>query len=129
MTEGQRVGPQQQHGPDDLARERRPDPRSVAHQEVLLELPGLGRIDERGREVAEAGRHAVDDGAVRDQRLDDVARLLHPRPRVRIEGDRRAAAGDGLHVGDGQVRAGQDDLGFGHVAEDSRLCSRPCSTS
>ena len=91
--------------------------------------PGLGRLDERGREVAEAGRHAVHDGTLGDERLDDVARLLHPLPRVRVELDRRAAAGDGLHVGDREVRAGQDDLRFGHVAEDSRLCSRPCSTS
>ena len=51
---------------------------------------------------------------------------------VLVERDRRAAAGHGLDVGDGQVGAGQDDVGdlrFGHVAEDSRLCSRPCSTS
>ena len=129
VPQGERVGPEQQHRPDDLARERRPDAGGVAHQEVLLELPRLGRLDERGREVAEAGRHAVHDGTLGDERLDDVTRLLHPLPRARVELDRRAAAGDGLHVGDREVRAGQDDLRFGHVAEDSRLCSRPCSTS
>ena len=38
-----------------------------------------GRVDRRRGQVAEPGRDAVDHGAVGDQRLDDVARLLHPR--------------------------------------------------
>ena len=62
-----------------------------------------------GRQVAEAGRHAVHDGALGDERLDDVARLLHPLARVGVELDRRAVAGDRLDVGDRQVGAGQDD--------------------
>ncbi len=46
VAERERVGPQQQHRPDDLARERRPDAGRVAHQEVLLEAPSVGRLDE-----------------------------------------------------------------------------------
>ena len=43
------------------------DARGVAHQQVLLELAGLVAVDEGRREVAEAGRHAVDDGALGDE--------------------------------------------------------------
>ena len=52
VAEGERVRPEQEHRPDDLARERRPDARRVAHQEVLLEPAGVGRVDpwsRRGR--------------------------------------------------------------------------------
>ena len=77
VAEGQRVGPQQEHRPDDLAREGRADAGGVADQEVLLEPPGVGRLDEGRGQVAEAGRHAVHHGALGDERLDDVARLLH----------------------------------------------------
>ena len=85
-----------------------PDAGRVAHQQVLLELAGLRAVDERGREIAEAGRHAVDHGVLRDQALDDVARLLHPLARVDVERGRRAVPGDRFDIGDGQVRAGQD---------------------
>ena len=132
VAEGERVRAEQQHGPDDLARERRSDPGRVAHQEVFLELARLLGLDERRREITETGRDAVDDGPLGDECLDDVACLLHALPRVGIERDRGTMTGHGLDVGHGQVRTGQDDLGdlwFGHVAEDSRLCSRPCSTS
>ena len=128
VAEGERVGAQEEHRPDDLARERSAHPRGVAHQQVLLQLAGLRGLDERRGEGTESGRHAVHHGALGDERLDDVARLLHPLARVRVEGRGRALPGDGLDVGDGQVGAGQDH-GVGHVAEDSRLCSRPCSTS
>ncbi len=128
MAEGQRVGPQQQHRPHDLRRERRPDPGGVAHQEVLLELPRLSRLDERSREVAEPGRDAIDDRALGDEGVDDVARLLHPPARRLVELDPGPVASDRLDVRDRKVRARQDD-GVGHDAEDSPLCSRPCSTS
>ena len=96
--------------------------------------------DERGREVAEAGRDAVDDLARRDEPLDDVARLLHPLAGMDVEGGAGAVARDRLDVGDGQVGAGQhdevaraadggslrDEVGVGHRCEDSRLSSAAC---
>ena len=100
----------------------------MAHQEVLLELPRLARLDECGRQVAEPGRHPVDDRAIGDEGVDDVARLLHPAARRLVELDPDPTASDGLDVSDRKVRARQDD-GVGHDAEDSPLCSRPCSTS
>ena len=62
-----------------------PTPGRVAHQEVLLEPAGLGGRDRGRRQVAEPGRHAVHDGALGDERLDDVARLLHPLAGVDVE--------------------------------------------
>jgi hypothetical protein len=114
---------------------------------IALELPGLGRVDERRGQVAEAGRDPVHDRTLRDQRLDDVARLLHPLAGVDVDLDRGAVAGDGLHLRDGQIGPGEDhrsgivcaprervrvavrDLRLGHGFEDSRLSSGPCSTS
>ena len=65
VAEGERIGAEQEHRPNDLAWEWLADPGSVAHQEVLLEAPGLLRLDEGRGQVAESGRHAVDDGARR----------------------------------------------------------------
>ena len=93
VAQGQGVRPQEQHRADDLARERRADAGRVAHQQVLLELTGLGWVDVRRGEVAEPGRHAVDDGAFRDKRLDDVAGFLHPLACVDVERDRRRRGG------------------------------------
>ena len=115
-----------EHRPDDLARERRPDAGRVAHQQVLLEPAGLGGRDRGRREVAEPGRHAVDDGALGDQRLDDVARLLHPLAGVDVERGVGAVAGDRLDVGDRQVGAGQDDRPDGPSAGGpDRSCRLP----
>ena len=138
VAEGQRVGAQEQHRPHDLARERRADAGRVAHQQVLLEETGLFGGDERGGEVTEAGRDAVDHGTLGDQRFDDVARLLHPGAGVSVELHRLSRTGHGLDVGDGQVGSGQHDairavpatvrvevrdLRLTHRPEDSRLSS------
>ena len=45
VTQRERVGPQQEHRPDDLAREGGADPGRMAHQQVLLETTGVGRGD------------------------------------------------------------------------------------
>ena len=94
---------------------------------------------DRGRgQRPEPGRHAVDDGALGDERFDEVARLLHPLAGVDVERGVGPGAGDRLDVGDGQVGAGEDapapaartvrvevrDLRLSHRAEDSRLCCR-----
>ena len=110
VAEGQGVRPQEEHRPDDVARERRPDADRVAREQVLLEAAGVGRRDEGRGEVAEAGRDPVDDLAGRDEALDDGAGLCHPLAGVDVEDGPGAAAGDRLDVGDGQVGAGEDDL-------------------
>ena len=105
--ERQRVRPQQEHRPDDLARERpaRRPPRGSSGGS-----PGARRVlgrDERRREVAEAGRHAVDDLARGDEGVDDVARLLHPLARVDVERGRgpcRATASTSAIVRSAPVR-------------------------
>ena len=108
VPQGERVGPQQEHRPDDLARERLAHARGVADEQVLLEPLGVGPVDRAVREGAHAGRDAVHDRALVDQRLDHRAGALHPRTSGRIEGRLRAAAGHCLHVADGQVGARQD---------------------
>ena len=108
VAQGQGVRPQEQHRPHDLARERRPDACGMAHQQVLLELAGLIRLDEGRREVAEPGRHAVDDRVLGHEALDDVAGLLHPLSRMHVERAGRPTAGDSLDIGDREVRPGQD---------------------
>ena len=120
VAQGQGVGPEQEHRPDDLDRERRPNSRGVAHQQVLLEPRGIGRGDEGGGQVAEAGGHAVDHLALGDEPFDHVAGFLDAGPGVAVELDRGAVAGDGLDIGDRQVRPGQDD-GVGHDVDGSRL--------
>ena len=53
VAERQRIGPQQEHRPDNLAREGRADPSGVTHQEVLLEPAGVRRLDEGRGQRAE----------------------------------------------------------------------------
>ena len=108
VTQCERVGPQQEHRPDDLAWERRADPGRVAHQEVLLETTGVGRRDRGRGERPEPRRHAVDHGALGDERFDEVARLLHARPGVHVERRVGPGASDRLDVADGQVGPGED---------------------
>ena len=71
--------------------------------------PACAGGDERGGEVAEPGRHAVDDGALGDERLDDVPRLLHPLARVDVEGGRwrRAARPPRRRRRSGRRRSGR----------------------
>ena len=149
VAEGERVRAEEQHRPDDLAREGRPDARRVAHQQVLLEPARVGGGDHGRGERPEPGRHAIDDRALGDEGFDEVAGLLDPFASVAIERDVGVAACDRLDVGHGQVGAGQDherrspaagsgrarraratlrvevrDLRLAHRAEDSRLCCR-----
>ena len=93
VAERERVGPQQEHRADDLARERRARRRPRGSSAGSWSWPASLGVDERRGQVAEAGRHAVDDGALGDEGLDDVARLLHPLARVDVERDRRPVAG------------------------------------
>ena len=127
VAQGQCVGPQQQHRPDHVARQRIADADGVGDEQVLLEPGGVGRIDEGRGQVAEAGRHAVDDLPRRDQPLHDVTRLGHPAARVVAQPDPPPGSRHGLHVGDGEVRPGQDDLRLGgeRLSEPLRLGQVP----
>ena len=109
VPEREGIGPEQQHRPNDLAREGGTHACRVAHQEVLLEALGVLGSDRDHGQVAEPGRHAVHDRPGIDQGLDDVASLLHPLSSGGIEHRGGAVAGDRLDGGDRQVRAGQVD--------------------
>ena len=122
MTERERVRPEEQHRPDDLLRQVVPDAHRVADQEVLLEPRSVDRVDRPVGERPEPGRDPVDDGAVGDEPLDDVASLLHPLAGCLVQRGSGTVPRDRLHVGDRQVRAGQDDR-VGHDGQDSRLFS------
>ena len=67
VPQGERVRPQQEHRPDDLAREWLAHARGVADEQVLLEPLGIGAIDRAVRERAHPGRDAVHDRALVDQ--------------------------------------------------------------
>ena len=54
----------------------------VRAHEVELQLRGVGRVDAHRREVAEAGRHAVHDGALGDHRVHRLAAAREPRARL-----------------------------------------------
>ena len=108
VAQRERVGPQEQHRPDDVPGERRADADGVAHEQVLLELPRIGRRDVRARQVPETGGDPVDDVPGRDEPLHDGPGLLHPDASVDVQAHRHAPAGDRFHVGDGEVRARQD---------------------
>ena len=93
----------------------RPNADGVAGEEVLLQPAGVGRRDERRRQVAEAGRDPVHDLAGGNEALDDGAGLRHPRAGVDVEAARGPATRDRLDVGDGQVGAREDDLAGGRA--------------
>jgi hypothetical protein len=80
-------------------------------KQVLLETRAVGRIDERRGQVAETGGQAVDDFAGGHKPLHDVARFHDPSPGFVTERHPAPAARNGLHVGDRQIRAGQDKFG------------------
>ena len=139
VAQRQRVRAQQEHRPDDLARERAAHAGRMRDEQVLLQLPGIRRGDRRRREIPEPGRHAIDDLARGDQPLDDVARLLHARARMDVERRVCAVARDRLHVGDRQVGPRQDDaarpfvgirppLAWLEVGVTRRVSTRPVRT-
>ena len=126
MAERQGVRAEQEHRPDDLARERLADAHRVAHQQVLLQLRRAGRFDERRGQVAEAGGDAVHDRTLGDERLDDRTGFVHARAGMDVEGSRCAMAGHGLDIADGQVGSGEDDRSRGAVAaRRARIEMRP----
>jgi hypothetical protein len=81
----------------------------MAHQEILLKLAGLSRVDEGRGKVTEPGGHAIHDLSGIDECVDDVACLLHPAARIVVEGDGGPVSRDRLDVFDRQIRPRQDD--------------------
>ena len=101
VAERQGIGAEQEHRPDDFAGEWFADTRRMAHQQVLLQLGRAGRLDERCRQVAEAGGDAVHDRTLGHEGLDDRTCFVHAPSGVDVEGGPRSAAGNGLDVADG----------------------------
>ena len=102
MAPGEAVHEQQQHAAHDLVGQRLADADRVRAHEVELQLGRVRCLDPHRREVAEAGRDAVDDGAVGDHRVDRLPAAGEPRERVVRERRRRTAAGDALELGEGE---------------------------
>jgi len=83
----------QQHERPRLGRsERRADARGVRAHQVHLQLAQPIVRDADVGEVAEAGRHAVDDVAARNGRVDHAPRGFDRLAGIRVELDRTAAA-------------------------------------
>ncbi len=117
VAERQRIGPQEKHRPDHLARQCVPDAGGVAHQEVLLEPPRVLGRHGPGRQRPESCRHAVDDFAGGNESLDHIAGFLHPGASVVVQFDGSAPTSDRFNPAEGQVRAGEDD-GLGPAGAD-----------
>ncbi len=88
-------------GAHDVARQRLTDADGVAAHEVLLQLARLVGRDVRRGELAEAGRHAVDDVPARDD-VDDVTGQLDALTRGVAEAHLGVAARHGHDVVDGE---------------------------
>jgi hypothetical protein len=112
VAQGEGVGPEQEHRPDDVSRQRIADSNGVREQQVLLQPRGLRRLDERGGQVPEAGRHSVDDLAGRNEPFYDLASLGHAGSRFVAQADSPPAAGHGLDIRDREIRSGEHDLGL-----------------
>jgi hypothetical protein len=103
VAEGQRVRPEQQHGPHDLGRQGLADASGVTQEQAFLQLSGALRRHIGGGQRAEAGGDSVDDLAAGHQALDDGARLGHARAGLIRELDRAIAPCDGFDVGHRQL--------------------------
>ena len=90
VAEGEGVGAQEEHRPDDLAIERRSDADGMTDEEVRLEAAALLGRDRARCEVAEPGRDAVHDVAGCDELFDHGAARLHPSDGLGGEGEGRA---------------------------------------
>ena len=107
-----------------------PDPGGVAHQEVLLEPRGVGsgRIETR-RQVAEPGRHAVDDLARGDEPLDrrrePPASGRGPPSSSVAPAPRRATASTSAIVRSAPVRTIGSVRGADRVGHDARIVGYP----
>jgi hypothetical protein len=113
-AEGEGVGPQHEHRPDDLPRKGLAHARGVADEEVLLEPLRVRTVDRPVGERADPRRHPVHDRALVDECLDDGARPLHAGTCRRVQDRLGAAPGDRLHVGEGEIAPGQNDALEGH---------------
>ena len=98
----QRRREQQHHAAHDLGLERRARPDGVRAQQVDLQLGRVGGVDPHGRELAEAGGDAVDHAARRHRLLDHRAPGGDPLAVGGLQRRGRAAAGDGLQLGEGR---------------------------
>ena len=91
--------------------QRLADADGVRAHEVELQLRRIRGVDAHGREVAEARRHAVHDGALGDHRVDGLASAHQPRAGIGRERRRRAAAGDALQFGECEQGHGTSSYG------------------
>ena len=72
------------------------------HQ-IALQIRRLRRLDPNVREVAEAGRHAVDRSALGDHAFDHRTRRFHAQPCLGWDADAQAMAGHVDHLRNRQV--------------------------
>ena len=101
---GQRPGPEQHHGPDDLGLDEIAHAGGVAEHQRQLQAPGLGRRDLHRRQRPEPGGDAVDRGPLGHDPLHHRPGRRHPGGRLRGDRHGGAVAGHRHHVGHGERR-------------------------
>ena len=107
---GDDIGAQQHHRADFALRHRIADAGGVTANEVALQLGQPRRRNRDVRQLAEAGRHAIDDGAVGDEAVDHPSSPRGALARRAGESDGSKVARDGDHVFDPQRIAVEDDF-------------------
>ena len=107
------VGQTQHRGPDERSRGRVPLRDLVLAQDPVRVGRRLGRTDLDAFEDADRRAQPVDRIAGRQPLLDDGSRREHPCPRIVVQLDGLATAGDADHLVASKVAAGQD---HGHVS-------------
>jgi len=109
---GEGVGAEHEDRPNDVLRQRRPDPDGMAAHEVPLQRPQIVVRHTHGREIAEPGVDPVDGIlALRDLR-DDLCGLPDLALRGAVEAHRNVSARYRDDVGDGEVVAGEPEGGY-----------------
>src|SRR2546423_2155501 len=111
-SRSERVGAEHEDRPNDVLRQRRPDPDGMAADEIALERPQLVVRHTHGREIAEPGVDAVDGILALRDLGDDLCGLTDLALRGTVEAHRNAPARDPDDVGDGEVVTGEPEGGY-----------------
>ena len=119
------VDADQHPGPYQLLGQRRTDADCVAHEQVALQLPAVGRRDPDVLQRPDTGRQAVDDPILAHQPVHEVAGGLQPARRFRTKADPLAMARHRHDIGRAQrLAVEREGQALAHVTDGPRAARR-----